>query len=74
MLALTEQHLGICVLPSLVVEGNLRSLKALPVTPPLERELGIRIPSLKNASPGARKNEPQEAGECFLRFVFSHKA
>ena len=44
MLALTEQHLGICVLPSLVVEGNLRSLKALPVTPPLERELGIRIP------------------------------
>ena len=54
MLALTEQHLGICVLPSLVVEGNLRSLKALPVTPPLERELGIRIPSLKNTSPAAR--------------------
>ncbi len=54
MLALTEQHLGICVLPSLVVEGNLKSLKALPVIPPLERELGIRIPSLKNASPAAR--------------------
>lgn len=54
MMAMVEQKLGICILPKLVVDGYLRNLAALPLVPPIERQLGIRLPSLKNASPAAR--------------------
>lgn len=54
MMAMVEHKLGISILPELVIRGRLQNLAALPLQPPIERTLGIRVPSLREASPAAR--------------------
>ncbi len=53
MIAMASHNLGICILPELVIRGNSQGVATLPLNPPIERFLGICIPSLKKASPAA---------------------
>lgn len=55
MMALVGQDLGIAILPELVLRGYQGDNILLPITPPIYRSLGILIPSMKDASPAARR-------------------
>lgn len=55
MMALVGQNLGISILPELVLRGYQGDNILLPLTPPIYRSLGILIPSMKDASPAARR-------------------
>lgn len=54
MIAMARENLGICVLPELVTRNMIEGLVALPLDPPVQRTLGISIPSLAEASPATR--------------------
>ena len=53
MLAMVSHNLGVCILPELVVRDISKNVVRLPLNPPMERVLGVRIPSAKKASPAA---------------------
>lgn len=55
MMALVGQNLGISILPELFLRGYQGNNVLLPLTPPIYRSLGILIPSIKDASPAARR-------------------
>lgn len=55
MMALVGQDLGISILPELFLRGYQGDNVLLPLTPPIYRSLGILIPSMKDASPAARR-------------------
>lgn len=54
MLSMARHNLGICILPEPALRNNVQNVVILPLIPPLERNLGIRLPSLSKASPAAR--------------------
>ena len=47
MLAMVSHNLGVCILPELVVRDISKNVVRLPLNPPMERVLGVRIPSAK---------------------------
>lgn len=53
MIAMASHGLGVCILPELVIRDTLQNIAVLPLNPPIERILGIRLPSLKKASPAS---------------------
>ena len=53
MLSMTSHNLGVCILPELVVRDISNDVALLPLNPPIERVLGVRIPSAQKASPAA---------------------
>ncbi len=53
MLSMTSHNLGVCILPELVVRDISKNVALLPLNPPIERVLGVRIPSAQKASPAA---------------------
>ena len=55
MMALVGQDLGISILPDLFLRGYQGNNVLLPLSPPIYRSLGILIPSMKDASPAARR-------------------
>ncbi len=55
MMALVAQNLGISILPELVLRGYQGDNVLLPLVPPIYRSLGILIPSVRDASPAARR-------------------
>ena len=55
MMALVSQNLGISILPELVLRGYQGDNVLLPLVPPIYRSLGILIPSMRDASPAARR-------------------
>ncbi|MCD8053299.1 MAG: LysR family transcriptional regulator [Lachnospiraceae bacterium] len=54
ILAIVEQNLAVSVLPELFLRTYRGDCLQLPLMQPIERHLGIRIPSLKEASPATR--------------------
>lgn len=54
MIAMVKHNLGVCILPELAIDKNPQDVRILPLNPPLERLLGIRLPTLKKASPAVR--------------------
>ncbi|MEN2567184.1 hypothetical protein AAER45_05580, partial [Acinetobacter baumannii] len=42
-----------CILPELVIRDTCQNIAVLPLNPPIERILGIRLPSLRKASPAS---------------------
>lgn len=63
MIAMAEKGLGICIMPSLLLQGNEKHIVKLPLDPPAYRTIGIAFPPRKEASPEALK---------FAEFVASH--
>lgn len=55
MMALVGQNLGVSILPELLLRGYQGDNVLLPLSPPIYRSLGILIPSMKDASPAARR-------------------
>ena len=55
ILSMVACHLGISILPQLVLDQNRSDLRYLPLQPAYTRELGIAIPSSEYASPAARE-------------------
>lgn len=56
IISMVEQGLGISVLPKLVLEGYKHcQIQTLNLEPPCLRNLGIAIPSIKKASPAAKR-------------------
>ncbi len=53
MLSMVSHNLGVCILPELVVRDISENVALLPLNPPIERVMGVRIPSAKKASPAA---------------------
>lgn len=53
MLSMVSHNLGVCILPELVVRDISKNVALLPLNPPIERVMGVRIPSAKKASPAA---------------------
>lgn len=51
ILSMVEHHLGISLLPDLVLKGHTQSIKVIPVSPSQTRELGIAVPALNLSSP-----------------------
>lgn len=47
--------LGLSILPKLVLGGHGDKVKGIPLLPEAYRDLGIALPSLKEASPSSRK-------------------
>lgn len=54
MMAMVKHNLGVCILPELVIRNNPQDVAVLPLNPPIERILGIRLPTLKKASSAVR--------------------
>ncbi|MCI8422318.1 MAG: LysR family transcriptional regulator [Lawsonibacter sp.] len=54
MMSIVGQNLAVAVLPELFLRGYQGNNILLPTSPHFERELGIRVPSLKEASPAAQ--------------------
>lgn len=54
VLALAEHNLGVCILPELILRSCKTSGITLPVTPPIERVMGIRLPTDRELSPAAK--------------------
>lgn len=54
-LAMIEKELGVGLLNELTTQGRNNSAVILPLDPPETIEMGIAIPSLKKASPAARR-------------------
>lgn len=55
MVAMAKHNLGVCILPELALSSHLKDIATLPLTPPIERTLGIRLPSLKKAPSSVRQ-------------------
>lgn len=55
ILSMVEHHLGISILPELVLRDSMKKVQTLPLDPFCTRELGIIIPSLSLASPVTAK-------------------
>lgn len=54
MLAMVKHNLGVCILPELAIQGDLKEVAVLALNPPINRTLGIRLPTLKKATPAVR--------------------
>ncbi len=55
IMSMVEHHLGLSILPRLIVEQRKEHLQILPLSPSYQRILGIGIKSYKDASPAAKK-------------------
>lgn len=55
IISMVANHLGISILPNLIIKGMSSQITAIPLEPYSFRSLGIGIKSMKNASPAAKK-------------------
>ncbi|WP_304508467.1 LysR family transcriptional regulator [Anaerotignum sp.] len=55
IMSMVEHHLGLSILPRLIVEQRKENLQILPLSPSYQRILGIGIKSYKDASPAAKR-------------------
>lgn len=56
IISMVEQGLGVSILPQMVLQGYKHcQIQALPLDPCHKRQLGIVLPSIKNASPATKK-------------------
>jgi DNA-binding transcriptional LysR family regulator len=55
IISMVANHLGISILPNLIIRNTASSITALPLEPFASRSLGIGIKSLKNVSPASKK-------------------
>ncbi|HWR40534.1 MAG TPA: LysR family transcriptional regulator [Patescibacteria group bacterium] len=55
IIAMVKNGLGISILPAMVLFGNDHGIRALKLEKPACRTIGVACPSLKKASPAARK-------------------
>ena len=55
IISMIANHLGISILPGLVLRGYGEQVRALPLSPRCSRELGIVLKSKKGLSPAGRK-------------------
>lgn len=56
IISMVEQGLGISILPKMVLQGYKHcNIQSIPLEPCYNRQLGIVLPSIKNASPATRK-------------------
>lgn len=53
IVAMVSHHLGISILPNLILQGQQEQILALPLQPYTTRQLGIAVPSMEQASPAA---------------------
>ncbi len=53
MIAMARHNLGVCILPELITRDSCQNVTLLPLEPPIERTIGIRLLSLKKTSPAA---------------------
>ncbi|MFC3767515.1 LysR family transcriptional regulator [Paenibacillus sp. GCM10012303] len=63
IMAMVEKGLGISIRPELVLRGQSRNIRLLPLEEPSYRTLGIAVSSMKHASPAAKR---------FLSYVRSY--
>lgn len=63
IMAMVEKGLGISIRPELVLRGQTRNIRLLPLEEPSYRTLGIAVSSMKHASPAAKR---------FLSYVRSY--
>lgn len=63
IMSMVEHHLGLSILPSLIIKGRIQSLKTLPLDPPFYRDLGIGLNDIKSATPIVK---------TFIAFVQKH--
>jgi len=55
IISMVANHLGISILPKLIIQRAANQIKALPLEPYAVRSLGIGIKSLNNVSPASKK-------------------
>lgn len=55
MMAMAKHNLGVCILPELAIGKDPQEVAVLPLNPPIERVLGIRLPTLKKATAAVRQ-------------------
>lgn len=55
IVSMVASHLGLSILPQLVIQGVEHLIRAVPLSPYYTRELGIAALSIKTLSPAARK-------------------
>ncbi|WP_185830569.1 LysR family transcriptional regulator [Siminovitchia terrae] len=56
IISMVEQGLGLSILPQMVLQGYIHCrVQTLPLEPYCKRQLGIVLPSIKNASPATEK-------------------
>lgn len=55
VISMVSKGLGLSILPKLVLGGHGDKVKGIPLLPEAYRDLGIALPSLKEASPSSRK-------------------
>ena len=60
IIAMVENGLGVSILPQLLLEGQTRSVVALPLDPPAKRSIGLVVPDPARLSP---------AGLAFARHI-----
>ncbi|MNI79386.1 HTH-type transcriptional activator CmpR [compost metagenome] len=63
IMAMVEKGLGISILPELVLRGQQRNIRMIPLVEPSYRSLGIAVSSLRHVSPAAKR---------FLNYVQSY--
>ena len=63
MLAMVSHNLGVCILPELVVRDISKNVVRLPLNPPMERVLGVRIPSAKKGVPSCQPADRAAAAD-----------
>lgn len=63
IMAMVEKGLGISIRPELVLRGQTRNIRLLPLEEPFYRTLGIAVSSMKHVSPAAKR---------FLNYVRSY--
>lgn len=55
ILTMVANHLGVSILPKLVIQGLEEGIRAFPLDPYCTRDLGIAVRSRQNMTPAARK-------------------
>lgn len=55
IISMVANHLGISILPNLILDNTTMPIRALPLEPYASRELGIGFRSMKNLSPAAKR-------------------
>lgn len=53
IISMVDSHLGFSILPNLVLQGNSKNVKGIPLNPPYSRKIGIGIRNKNNLSPAA---------------------
>lgn len=55
ILAMVEHNLGVTIMPKLILDGSNADVAAIPIYPPVSRELGMAVRSMDDASPAMHR-------------------